>query len=299
MINNIINGPNSSSFTANFADTNMRKNKNTGKVSFGYRDDDYTPHPVRDLFLTLTNDMVGLVGINTALWWVQNFVNGKILVGKINKHFTDKIKDNNKLKKLAFEMREYHELHDGPQKVNMKFDGKPGEAFYTHVGNNIIPANSVVVGKNNYSSLFHELGHAVEENKTNIFKKLQRFRGNYTILALGLYALLSQNKKPQSTLNKSKNQGIGAKIKNFLSKSNAIIPILAFSPELITEAKASIEGLKFLKTKISNKSALYKNIRASYFTCFLTYLFVPVSIMLMDSLQRSVEKRIQRKREYY
>lgn len=296
---NSVNIANTSNLSANYADIQARKNPTTSKnIQFGYRDDDYNSHPVRDLFLTLTNGMVGLVGVNTALWWIQNFVNGKLLVGKINKHFTDKIKDNDKLEKLAFEMREHHELNDGPQKVNI-FRGKPGEAFYTHAGNNIIPANSIVVGKNNYSSLFHELGHAVEENKTNIFKKLQRFRGNYTILALGLYALLSQNKKPQRTLDENENQGVGAKIKNFLSKSNAVIPILAFSPELITEAKASTEGLKFLRTKISNKSALYKNIRASYITCFLTYLFVPVSIMLMDTLQRSVEKRIHHKREYY
>lgn len=285
---NIVNIGNISNFSAKSADNQARKNSLSQKqnLSFGH-EDEYKNHPIRDLFVTLTDDLVGLVGFNAALWWLQDFVNSKLLVGKINKHFTDKIQDNEKLRDLADKMLDKHELLNGPQKVEI-LPGNPGEAYYTHVGNH------VVVDKNNYSSLFHEIGHAVEENKTNVFKWLQRGRGNYTLLSLALYTLLSQTQKPQNYYD-DEDQSIGGKIKNFLSKSNAIIPLLAFSPELITEARASIIGKNFLKEKLGKSSPLYKNICHSYLACFATYLFIPVSIMLMDSLQRSAAKVREKK----
>lgn len=252
-------------------------NQPSKSVPFGYRDD-YQNHPVRDLFFTLTDDIVGLTGLNAALWYIQSFVNGKILSGKINKHFTSKITEEqkNKFPSMAYEMLEEKGLKD---KVKL-FQGKPDEAFFTHQG------NFIKVGKDQYSALFHEIGHAVEENNTVILKKLQRFRGKYTILSLALYALLSQRQK-----NDDGNQSI-------LSKSDALIPLIAFSPELITEAKASQIGLKFLKEKLNAgviEKSLYKNIKKSYITCFATYLFIPVSIMLMDALRNGANKARQRK----
>lgn len=299
---NSVNIGNISNFSAKSTDTQSCKNSfsPTRNMSFGH-EDEYKSHPIRDLFVTITDDFVGLVGFNAALWWLQDFVNGKLLVGKINKHFTNKIKDNDELEKLARQMLNENKLDRNDAKhVHLKLDGAPGQAFYTHVGNgSTIKPNSIVVEKNNYSSLFHEIGHAIEENKTNVFKWLQRGRGNYTILSLALYTLLSQNQKPQNYDDDDENQGIGGKIRNFLSKSNAVIPLLAFSPELITEGKASQTGLKFLKEKLGKgeiTKELYKNIRRSYLTCFATYLFIPVSIMLMDSLQRSAEKVRTKKR---
>ena len=252
---------------------------------------------IKDTFLTITDGALGVVGLNAALWWVQGFVNGKLLVGKINKHFTDKITPEEKVKlpSLAQEMLEKHGLHEGAKKVNI-FEGQPGQAFYTHVGDPKIelPPNSIVVGKNQHSSLFHEIGHAVEENNTSIFKKLQRGRGNYTVLALALYALLSGRKQQDDG-----NYSIGSS----LSKSDVAIPLLAFAPELATEAKASIEGLKFLKGKIGKESSLYKNIRKSYLTCFATYLFIPLSIIIMDALRSGAnkvhEKHQARQNQYY
>ncbi|MDD3437443.1 MAG: hypothetical protein PHC64_09865 [Candidatus Gastranaerophilales bacterium] len=69
---------------------------------------------------------------------------------------------------------------------------------------------------------------------------------------------------------------------------------MAFSPELITEAKASLEGIKFLKKTNISKAALH-NIKMSYLTCFATYLFIPVSIMLIDAVRNSANKARQRK----
>lgn len=283
----------------NFDDKNTSKsNQARANVAFG---DNYQSDPLqglKDMAVTLTNDMVGLFGVNAALMAIQRFVNGKVLIGKINKHFTKNITevDNAKLDKLADDMLEEYKLNKGPQKV-IRNEGALGEAYYTHVGGEHVLPNSIVVGKDQMSSLFHEIGHAVEENKTTLLKHLQRFRGHYTELSLGLYMLMSMREKKNDGY-QDKNQGIGDKIKHFLSHSDALIPLLAFSPELITEAKASMYGLKFLKGKVKDGSiekSLFKNIKRSYLTCFATYLFIPVSIMLVDAIRNSANKVIQRR----
>lgn len=284
----------------NFDGENASKSNQTrANVAFG---DSYQSSPfqgLKDLAVTLTNDFVGLAGVNAVLYAMQRFVNGKILIGKINKHFTKNITeaDNNKIVNLANQM--VNEKLEG----NLNFmPGRPGEAYYTHQGNGPIKPNSVVVGADSYSSLFHEIGHAIEENKTTVLKKLQRGRGHYTELALGLYMLMSMRPK-KNDYYQDENQGIGSKIANFLSHSDAVIPLLAFAPELITEAKASQYGLKFLKEKLGKDAALYKNIKKSYLTCFATYLFIPVSIMLVDAIRNSASKAMQRRQversQYY
>jgi hypothetical protein len=95
-----------------------------------------------------------------------------------------------------------------------------------------------------------------------------------------------------------------AKVKNFLNKNDWAIPLIAFSPELITEAKASQIGIKFLKEKMMEgklDKSVFKNIKKSYLTCFSTYLFIPVSIMLIDAIRNSANKNVQKhnQRMYY
>lgn len=245
---------------------------------------------VKDAFLTITEDAVGAVGFNAALAWLQNLVNGKLLVGKINKHFTDKItpEEQSNLRTLADEMLEKHGLKD---KVAIHMNGDKGEAFYTHQG------NFIKVGPDTHSSLFHEIGHAVEENNTTFFKHLQRGRGKYAYLSMLLYAMLSGRQQQQDG-----SYSIGSS----LSKADVAIPLLAFAPELITEAKASMTGLKFLKEKRNLgqiSESLYKNTKRSYLACFGTYLFVPLSIIIMDALRSGAnkvrQKHAMRQNQYY
>lgn len=262
-------------------------------VSFG--DEYYSDHPLKDGLLSLTNGFLGIIGFNAALWWIQNFVNGKILVGKINKHFTKNLDNPEQLEQLALEMRDKEGLSD----VDIK-SGNPGEAFYTETGipERRIRPNSIRVGEDQVSSLFHELGHAKIENKTEILKFLQRRRGNYAVLALALYALMSQGQNQRrSDVFGDERKSFGAKVKDFFTRSTLIVPLLAFSPELITEAMASKYGLKFLK-EVKNAGRIdkktFRNIKRSYITCFGTYLFIPVSIILMELLFSGIEKEINK-----
>lgn len=254
-----------------------RKNPEFGS----YYEENQSPfNKLKHTVTRLTDDVVGLVGFNAALWWLQNTINSKLLVGKINKHFTKGLPDN-KLIDLAKKMLiEEEKSGKGLNNLDVAITNEPGEAYYSHVAHEDLPANRVRVGKDSISSLFHEIGHAKIENKSFLLKNMQRFRGHYTELSLVLYALLSGNKKENG------------------KRHDWIIPLIAFSPELITEGMASKHGLNFLKTKIGKgiDKATYSKIKKSYITCFGTYLFVPLSIILLDAIRNSaIKERHKRK----
>src|SRR5574344_1787124 len=110
------------------------------QVNFGnqnpYEDDSFEQqhaparHAVRNFVKAITGSVISIIGFNLGLYLLQDIVSSKLLVGKINKHFTDKISDNLKLAKFADEMRSKLKIND------VKFyQGKIGEAFYTRNGN--------------------------------------------------------------------------------------------------------------------------------------------------------------------
>jgi len=114
---------------------------------------------------------------------------------------------------------------------------------------------------------------------------------------MALYALRSSQNPRRKDIFGDDRKSFGTKVKEFLSRSTLIVPLLAFSPELITEYKASSYGLKFLKEKLKEgriDERTFKNIKRSYITCFGTYLFFPVSIILMELLLSGIEKEVNK-----
>lgn len=266
-------------------------NARQGSITFARRNQNETPlQRIKDNAVIVTNGLAGLLGVNLILWGVQRFVNEKILIGKINNHFTKRINNDRLLAELAVEMRQKEGL-DKSVKLNL---GAKGEAYFNH------SSNKVVLGPDKMSAAFHELGHAVIENKTNFLRKLQRSRGHYTAYSLLLYGLLANTVRPNYY--QGFDETFGQKVRRKILNLGVAIPLIAFSPELITEYKASKTGLKFLKEKLKegkiNKS-MFKNIKGSYIACFGTYLFIPVSIMLLDALRNSANKIQQKRRMNY
>ena len=160
---------------------------------------------------------------------------------------------------------------DGLKKLSLIIENNGNNAYFDHIN------KQIRVSKNTLLSLPHEIGHAVEENSTTFFKALQRFRGNYTMLALILYGL----GRSKSTNKKGKETFIG-KIQNTLYKYNLLVPLIAFSPELITEFKASKIGLDYLK-QIKAPKNIIKAARKHYAIAFCTYLALP-AFAVLDNL---------------
>ena len=164
--------------------------------------------------------------------------------------------------------------------ISIKSTGE--EAFFTHLD------NEITVTKKTLISLPHEIGHAVQEHSTNLLKRLQRSRGRYAKLALILYGL--GREKPSN----GDKQSLWGLAQNLLHKYNVLIPLIAFTPELITEFAASKIGIDYIKTyiknlktnatknakSIANSEQILKTAKKHYAVAFCTYLALPLFAVL-------------------
>ncbi len=167
---------------------------------------------------------------------------------------------------------------DKLKKLKLIIDKTGQDAHFDYVN------KAIKVTKNTLISLPHEIGHAVQEHNTSILKKLQRFRGNYAFLALLLYGL-GRNKSTDTKENKS----LLGKFQDTLHKYNLLIPLLAFSPELITEFAASKIGLDAMK-KANAPKQLINAARKHYAVAFCTYLALPLFAVIDNFILRKASK---------
>lgn len=167
---------------------------------------------------------------------------------------------------------------DNLKKLNLFVEKTGQNAHFDYIN------KAIKVSKNTLLSLPHEIGHAVQENNTTILKKLQRFRGNYSFLALLLYGL-GRNKSTDPKEKKS----IFGKAQDILHKYNLLIPLIAFSPELITEFAASKIGTNSLKKANAPKS-LINSARKHYAIAFCTYLALPLFAVLDNLILKKASK---------
>lgn len=156
-------------------------------------------------------------------------------------------------------------------KVRLFIDNTGREAYYTS------QEDYIKVAKKTLISIPHEVGHAIQEHKTVILKKLQNMRGKSQWIAMALYAL---GRSPSNERDGQKT--FFGKCKDFMYKYNLVVPFVAFAPELITEAAASIYGIKNLKA-IGASQKILKTTKKYYLAAFCTYLALPV-FMMMDYL---------------
>lgn len=158
--------------------------------------------------------------------------------------------------------------HDVLNKLNLVIENTGQNAHFD-------PLNKEIrVSKNTLLSIPHEIGHAVQEHSTKFLKRLQRSRGNYTIIALILYGLgRSKSNEPEGK------ESLIGKLRNTLYKYNLLVPLLAFSPELITEFEASRLGLEYMK-KAKVPPKLLSAARKHYAVAFCTYLALPAFAIL-------------------
>ena len=235
---------------------------------------------------TTTDAIFTIIALTCGIKVLQKYVNSKFLVNFLNKRFNNKLQDFKQFENLAEKMKKEHNL----DKKNVKiFITKGDDAYYTTDG------NKIVVGEELKSALFHELGHAVIENNTRLLSILQNGRGQYNNIALLLNTIMMGNTvKADKNKNKKEKQHTQKNgIQKFLQKYPSIIPLIAFSPELITEIGASTYGLKFLKKEVKSGNLpkkVFNNILKSYLTCFSTYFFIPVSIVFVNHLNKKLTK---------
>lgn len=246
----------------------------------------------KDLILKIIVALGSVVGIN--------FINEK-LQNQLRKYITNPIlnrehvMDEKYILDLAKKMGEKNGL-TGDKEIEIIMDPDTSSRTAGFIEKHKIDmpeikGGAIGISQKELISIFHEMGHAIIENKKFLLKHLQRFRGEYAYVASFLYAIANHKPKRNEdlNLNEQKDKTKSSSYKN----ARYLIPFIAFAPELITEIKASKYGLKFLKEeKVGPK--LIGAAKKHYLAAFATYLFVPTSIVITDKLYNFINEKFQK-----
>ena len=145
-------------------------------------------------------------------------------------------------------------------------------AFYTNTG------NFAVAPKSKPSLILHELGHAINFEKSKVFKGLQKLRvaGMYAPTALVFLNNISGKQKDGK--------------ESFIERHAGLIGFCSFLPTIIEEGAASYRGIKAAKKVLPNVKlgALKKN----YFFAWMTYVLAGVGVGIASKLMLT-EKKLQ------
>ncbi len=150
--------------------------------------------------------------------------------------------------------------------------------------------------------VFHEMGHAANEQFSKVGKFLQKIRGPLMKLApitILLIGLLKTKKAPDEKPKKTTD-----KINTFIKNNAGKLTFLALVPMLIEEAMASIKGYKFAKEAGLSKDLLAKVAKANkiaYLTYFSSAILAPIGIALgikvKDAIAHKKLKKVKPKVE--
>lgn len=163
--------------------------------------------------------------------------------------------------------------------------------------------NAAFVNKNNtayigekgaYSSVFHELGHALNHNSSKLMKFMQQARTltpyNVPVVGLGLFAAsLFHTVKPES---KDHPKSGWEKTKDFVKNNAGKITFATFLPTLIEEAAASVKGIKMAKKYL--KPEQLKQLAKNYTGAYSTYAIAAVALSAAVGLGNMIANRVQK-----
>lgn len=157
------------------------------------------------------------------------------------------------------------------EQFDMVAEGK--NAFYSNIH------NFTIAPKSRPSLILHELGHAINSEKSKIFKTLQNLR---IVGAFAPMAVVFLNKITGS--NKDGKE-------SFIEKHAGLIGFSAFLPTIIEEAMASFRGIKAAKNMLpkANLGILKKN----YFFAWMTYVLAGVATGILSKLAIAEQKEKQ------
>lgn len=154
--------------------------------------------------------------------------------------------------------------------------------------------------ENNLSlAIFHEIGHAANNQLSKVGKILQKCRplsifAPYVILLIGLLKTKkAPDEKPKKTTDK---------INTFIKNNAGKLTFLATVPMLIEEAMASLKGYKFAEQAGLSKDLLAKvakTNKVAYFGCYLASavfgsLGIALAIKVKDAIAHKTPKKVKK-----
>ena len=158
----------------------------------------------------------------------------------------------------------------------------------------IIGANKIGINKQKLpTAVFHEIGHALNYNKSGFWKTMQKLRTPGMLITSGLllFNVLTKKTKPKEGQELSK----GQKIKNWVRDKSGFLAFGAMVPMLAEEAAASIKGCKEAK-KILDPN-LYKKVAKTNKVAYISYLATAVVAGLSVLTAKKVKDKLVEKKE--
>lgn len=156
------------------------------------------------------------------------------------------------------------------------------------------PPNEIVVNsKSIYSSVYHELGHAMNGNGNKISKAIQK-AGAITPFGVSLLAPLflatGLCKNPEKNKPKEEQTKVG-KTLDFISNNAGKLTLASYLPLLVEEGSASIRGVK-AASKYLPKNAI-KNLKTNYMKAWGSYAATASIVSAGVALGTAVSNKIR------
>ena len=195
----------------------------------------------------------------------------------------------------------FNEMKDSIAEIGAKVNGlifKEGmnAAYFPKANAIITPSKSL------RTSIFHEMGHAMNANGGIILKSLQKMRPMASIVPAIVLADALLNKR-KTTDEKLENNSVGNVIQNVrlgVKKHAGLISAAAMLPMVVEEGIASLRGQKLAKGLVKDgilSKDLFKKIKLTNLGGFTTYAATMVGIGLATKVAVDVKDTIQAKYE--
>ncbi len=160
------------------------------------------------------------------------------------------------------------------------------------MGNIIYDKNVILINKGKLpTAIFHEMGHAFNNNKSSFWKIMQKMRvpGMIAASALALYCAFTKEAKPEDAKELTKAQ----KVKNTVRNNSGKIAFAAMLPMLLEEGMASIRGCKWANANLTKDLA--RKVLKTNIAGYTTYLFSAIALGLSAFAATKVKDSIMNK----
>ena len=165
--------------------------------------------------------------------------------------------------------------------------------YFPHANKIITPNKSL------QTSVFHEMGHALNNNGGIILKSLQKMRPVSTF-APAVILLMSLLNKRKTTDETNKNDSAMQKGADFVKRNAGKLTALSFLPMVAEEGIASLRGQGIAKKLVKEGTLskdLFKKIKLTNLGGFSTYALAAAVAVVTTKLAISIKDKIQAKYE--
>ncbi|MBQ4647105.1 MAG: hypothetical protein IJB79_07125 [Candidatus Gastranaerophilales bacterium] len=162
-------------------------------------------------------------------------------------------------------------------------------------------ANKVIIpSKHLQTSVFHELGHALNANGNILTKGLQKCRplAKFAPIVILLVSLLNKRPKNSEKLENTTTENKIQNVKDGIKKHAGLLTGLSMAPMLLEEGLASLRGQKLAKSLVEQGTLskdLFKKIKLTNLGGFASYAAAIVAAVAACEVAIKVKDKIQEK----